>query len=526
MELLLFIWCHFTNKISGQFSNKTIILHDVQKITPAIAKELSGKGKLILPSLKKIDAKSMEYLTQQRKWLKLGITSIKPNVLSAIQGSKNTKIELPNIHQLSIKTIKRMHPKMRFISTGVMKNFTPKHMEASVKANGNIYFRLEHLGLEQWQVLKNNLPTSKYALRKNSMRGLLHGSGCHELSPDVVPKILARITKEKFRFAYITNLSAETAQVIQDKMTSIRMPMLKTISNEALEVLANTEEILELDGIQELNPEQARILGSSQAKELSLKGITYTSTDALKELIQFSGTIHFPNWLLYKKEASPYLINHGASLHTSQLHRDIFPKLKDLKQKELQLMRLSEITIEQAEYISQFSGNHLKVNLPEVTYEHTKALSQFQGSSLSLVLRTDPQSNALTGLTQYKGTLHIHNDSPNVPPLQDEHLLELFRTFQGKGLSIGNMESLSANMIEALSETEYEVYLQAKSLSKDAITALKTHKNRIIHAYIENDTTCGSAHYSHFKNEYCDELYEMEQEQRYEEEQRRRMEEE
>ena len=468
----------------------------------------------------------MEYLTKQRKWLSLGITSINPNVLSAIQGSKNTKIELPNIHQLPIKTIKRMHSKMRSISMGVMKNFTPKHMEASVKANGNVYFRLEKMDLEQWRALKNNLPTSKYALRKNSMRRLLHGSGCHELSPDVVPKILARVTKEKFQFAYITTLSSETAQVIQDELTSIRMPMLETVSNETLKILAQTEDILELNGIQELNPVQARILGSSQAKELSLKGITYTSKDALKELIQFSGKIHFPNWLLYKKEAAPFLINHGASLHTSQLHRDVFPKLKDLKQKKLELMRLSEITIKQAEYISQFSGNHLEVNLPEVTYEHTKALSQFQGASLSLVLRTDPQPNALTGLAQYKGTLHIHNDSSNVTPLQDEHLLELFRTFQGTGLSIGNMESLTANMIEALSETEYEVYLQAKSLSKDAMTALKTHTKRIIHAHIETNATCGSVYSSHFKNEYCDYLYEIEQEERYEEEQRRRMEEE
>ena len=116
----------------GTLANKTIILHDVKKLSPAIAKELLGTGKLILPNLKKIDAKSMEYLTEQRKWLKLGITSIKPNVLSAIQGGKDTKIELPNLHQLSIKTMKRMHSRMRSISMGVMQKFTPKHMEASV----------------------------------------------------------------------------------------------------------------------------------------------------------------------------------------------------------------------------------------------------------------------------------------------------------------------------------------------------------------------------------------------------------
>ena len=357
------------------------------------------------------------------------------------------------------------------------------------------------------------------------MRRLLHGSGCHELSPDVVPKILARVTKEKFQFAHITNLSAETAQAVQDEMTSIRMPMLKTVSNEALAILAQTEETLELNGIQNLSPVQAQILASSPAKELSLQGITYTTTDALKELIQFSGKLHVPNWILYNKEASPFLINHGASLHTSHLHPDVFPKLKELKQKKLQLMRLSEITVKQAEYISQFSGNHLEVNLPEVTSDHTQALSQFQGASLSLVLRTDPQPNALTGLAQYKGSLHIHNDSTNVTLLQDEHLLALFRTFQGKGLSIGNMKSLTAKMIKALSETDYEVYVQAKFLTKDAIAALRVHSNRIISAYIESDTTCGSGHSSHFKNEYCDEVYEMEQEELYEEEQRRRAEE-
>ena len=409
---------------------------------------------------------------------------------------------------------------------GIIKDFTPKHMEASVNANGNIYFRLEKLDLEQWQTLKNHLPTSKYALRKNSMRRLLNGSGCHELSPDVVPKILARVTKEKFRFAFITSLSTKTAQVVQNEMTSINLPMLETVSNEALKILADTEDVLALDGIQELNQTQARILGSSKAKELSLKGITYTSTDALKELIQFSGTIHFPNWLLYKKEASPFLIHHGASLQTPHLHPDVFPQFKNLKQSKLHLERLREITIEQAQYIAQFSGSHLKVNLPKVTYEHTKALAQFQGPSLSIVLRTTPLTNALTGLAQYKGSLYIQNDSTKAPLLQDEHILELIRTFQGKHLSFGNIDSLTANMIEALSETEYEIYIQAKSLSKDAITSLKKPTKRIIYAYIEDEETCRNTYSSHFKNEYCDELHEMEQEQRYEEEQRRRMEEE
>ena len=96
------------------------------------------------------------------------------------------------------------------------------------------------------------------------MRRLFHGSGCHELSPDVVPEILARVTKEKFQFAYITNLSAETAQAIQDEMTSIRMPVLETVSNEALAVLAQTEDTLELNGIQILTPAQARILASAR----------------------------------------------------------------------------------------------------------------------------------------------------------------------------------------------------------------------------------------------------------------------
>ena len=181
------------------------------------------------------------------------------------------------------------------------------------------------------------------------------------------------------------------------------------------------------------------------------------------------------------------------------------------------MTRLSEITIEQAHHISRFSGTLLEVNLPEVTYEHTKALSQFQGTSLSIILRTDPQPNALRGLSQYKGVLHIHNDSPTVISLEDEHLLDLFRSFQGVSLSIGNVESLTADMIEALSKSRYDVHIQAESLSEEAIAMLKTSRDRIIHAYIEKDHTCGLIS-THFKNEYCDMLYEMEQEQRYEEE--------
>ena len=140
----------------------------------------------------------------------------------------------------------------------------------------------------------------------------------------------------------------------------------------------------------------------------------------------------------------------------------------------------------------------------------------------STALYEDEVVSSTTMKSIYK-TWNIWSVLPNLKITKSEDVYQLLKANRG-ALYLPHFDlSLLEECPEMMNLQEY---LQAKSLSKDAITALKTHKNRIIHAYIESDTTCGSDHYSHFKNEYCDYLYEIEQEQRYEEEQRRRMEEE
>jgi hypothetical protein len=510
----------------GQLRDKTISMPDLQSLSPAAAGELDGKGKLFLPSLEKISPKAMGHLTAQRAQLTLGITEISPATMAAIQGSKDTRMELLNVTDLSLRTIRiGMAPVTRELRLGRLKEFDAERLEALIERDlspsgrkaGMVFFTIERLEMELFLAADQAVDKKRIRRPNTHLRGRFIQKA-REIDPEVIRHLLNE-DKSKGHERIWPNLGhipPETAKILVEYQENIQLAGLEELSNESLSILAKAKTRLALDGLTRLKPGQAEILGASQVGELSLKGLETISPAQLEHFREFQGKLVLENWILYSYEAMPYLLNHGASLDTWRIHPEAFVQIQNLKASSLKLEGLRELTAEQAVHISRFPGDKLWVKVPELTPGIAKALSQFQGSQLHLKLNTEPTrkeptKEALWELRHFQGSLGISANTK----LNESLLLPLIRDFTGQSLGVRpTLEILTEELMQAFVGSSYdELGIQAESYSKAGMDILAAHPQKKLHGRIPVAALCDGGGVSvpqNFENDYCIELLEME----------------
>ncbi len=498
-------------------SKRGLYLPDLEKISVAEAKALSGSGPLDLPKLKKISPAAMRQLTANRKWLRLGISDLPPNVMDAIQSVPKGKIELPNVTTLSRRSMQKIRPAMRKVQLGVLEDFDGEDLRTlteHIKVGSrryeqqrSVYFGIDQLKMSLYQAI---IEKRKAQPKTTSWLGGFFYSA-REIDADVMALALAEPfawgNKDKLRLG-VHRLSPETAQVMQDQLENIRLPKLESSAVDTLRILAQTEGELILDGMKVLSPEQAEVLAGGSMKSLSLKGLESTSTNAMRFLADYEGKLILPNWILYNKDSKPYLLNHGASMDVKQPNPDTFAQIQKLRASRFSLTRVESINAEQAAQIALFPGKSIKLVVHDLSVPVARALSKSQ-ANLSLELHGTPEKGAITALAAKKNSLHISFYKSKAKPAAEE-LVALVRTFQGEALSLDGLEDLPILVAKAIVETKYTIYLETKTILEPAAKILEAHPERKIHLYVPKDRFCGT---EHIENEYCIELWEMEQDE-------------
>jgi len=513
----------------GQLRDKTLSMTDLAELSAAAAAALDGTGKLHLPAVRALPPEAMGHLTAQRAQLTLGLQQIDAATMAAVQGGAETRLDLPELTDLPVKTIRKgMAEVTRQLRFGRLSPFGADHLEALVDRDvanaraprkaGIVFFRFERIDLALFEAADRAVQEKRIRPPNTHLKHRLFGSA-RQIDPAVMQRLMDERSdgSKPLTFPRLQVLPPETAQILAEHQEVLLLNGLEAVSNETLAILARAETTLSLDGLTHLKPGQAEILGASGVDTLSLKGLQGISIDQLRHFRDFAGELVVDSWLLYSYEGRPWLLNHGASLNTGRIHPDAFAQIPHIRSPRLKL-DLRELSAEQAGHIARFPGDHLSLAVPELTPEVAEALAQFPGEQLRLRLRAVPTEAGLLALRSVRGRLGISYDDNMEDPLVDESLLlPLVAAFGGEKLSLGlRLKTVSESLMQAFVDSDCTALgVTAAQLSPEAMAVLAAHPERQLSGTVRDQRLCvnGSPAASvppNFDNGYCEELMEME----------------